>query len=112
MCIRDRLVYVHMIEGATGGPRDVNPDFSFEELRKRFSGPWMVNNGYDLAMAQKVVADGKADLVSFGRAFISNPDLVERLRRNAPLAELDRATLYGGGEKGYVDYPTLEQQAA
>ncbi len=105
-------VYVHVVEGATGGPRDVAPDFSFEALRKRFSGTWMVNNGYDLAMAQKVVAEGKADLVSFGRAFISNPDLVERLRRNAPLAELDRATLYGGGEKGYVDYPTLEQQTA
>jgi N-ethylmaleimide reductase len=48
-----------------------------------------------------------ADLIAFGKPFISNPDLVERLKRAAPLNELDRATLYGGGEKGYTDYPTL-----
>ena len=103
-----KLVYVHVIEGATGGPRDVNPSFSFEELHKRYSGTWMVNNGYDLAMARDVVASGKADLVAFGRPFISNPDLVERLRRDAPLNELKRETLYGGGAEGYVDYPTLD----
>lgn len=103
-----KLVYVHVIEGATGGPRDVNPSFSFEELRTRYSGTWLVNNGYDLAMAQDVIASGKADLVAFGRPFISNPDLVERLRRGAPLNELKRETLYGGGAEGYVDYPTLD----
>jgi N-ethylmaleimide reductase len=105
-------VYIHVVEGATGGPRDVAPDFSFEELRKRYSGAWMVNNGYDLALANAVLADGKADLVAFGKPFISNPDLVERLRRDAPLNELDRDTLYGGGAKGYVDYPTLKDAAA
>ena len=105
-------VYVHMIEGATQGPRDIAPDFSFAELRKRYSGAWMVNNGYDLALAREVVATGGADLIAFGRAFISNPDLVERLRRGAPLNELDRATLYGGGAAGYTDYPTLDQLAA
>ena len=72
----------------------------------------MVNNGYDLALAREVVAAGGADLIAFGRAFISNPDLVERLRRGAPLNELDRATLYGGGAAGYTDYPTLDQLAA
>ncbi|MGQ3672388.1 alkene reductase [Xanthobacter sp. TB0136] len=101
-------LYVHVVEGATGGPRDIAPDFSFDELRRRFTGPWMVNNGYDKALAGKVIAEGKADLVAFGRPFISNPDLVERLRRDAPLNELDRATLYGGGAKGYVDYPALD----
>lgn len=100
-------VYIHVVEGATGGPRDVAPDFSFAELRQRYSGTWMVNNGYDRALASEVVAQGKADLVAFGRPFISNPDLVERLRLGAPLNELDRDTLYGGGAKGYVDYPTL-----
>lgn len=105
-------VYIHVVEGATGGPRDVAPDFSFEELRKRYSGAWMVNNGYDLALANAVLADGKADLVAFGKPFISNPDLVERLRRDAPLNELDRDTLYGGGAKGYIDYPTLKDAAA
>lgn len=105
-------VYIHVVEGATGGPRDVAPDFSFEELRKRYSGAWMVNNGYDLALANSVLADGKADLVAFGKPFIANPDLVERLRRDAPLNEVDRDTLYGGGAKGYVDYPTLKDAAA
>lgn len=106
------LVYIHVVEGATQGPRDINPAFSFDELRVRYSGAWMVNNGYDLALATSAVADGKADLVAFGRPFISNPDLVERLRRGAPLNELDRATLYGGGAAGYTDYPTLADEAA
>ena len=105
-------VYIHVVEGATGGPCDVAPDFSFEELRKRYSGAWMVNNGYDLALANSVLADGKADLVAFGKPFIANPDLVERLRRDASLNEVDRDTLYGGGAKGYIDYPTLKDAAA
>ncbi|MFT0859705.1 alkene reductase [Ancylobacter sp. G4_0304] len=105
-------VYVHMIEGATGGPRDIAPDFDFEALRKRYSGTWMVNNGYDRAMADKVIAEGKADLVAFGKLFISNPDLVERLKRGGPFNELDRDRLYGGGEQGYTTYPTLEGAAA
>ncbi len=105
-------LYVHVVEGATGGPRDIAPDFSFDELRHRFTGPWMVNNGYDKALASSTIAEGKADLVAFGRPFISNPDLVERLRLDAPLNELDRGTLYGGGAKGYVDYPTLDKAKA
>ncbi len=105
-------VYVHMIEGATGGPRDIVPDFDFEALRKRFSGAWMVNNGYDKAMAEQVIASGKADLVAFGKAFISSPDAVERLRRGVAFNELDRDHLYGGGAKGYTDYPTLERVGA
>jgi N-ethylmaleimide reductase len=72
----------------------------------------MVNNGYQRQMALDAVASGTADLVSFGRPFISNPDLVRRLRENAPLNALDTATLYGGGAKGYIDYPTLDEHAA
>ncbi|WP_029348952.1 alkene reductase [Bosea sp. 117] len=105
-------VYVHLIEGATGGPRDIVPGFDFEALRKRYDGTWMVNNGYDRVMAEAVVASGKADLVAFGKNFISNPDLVERLKRGAALNELDRDHLYGGGAKGYIDYPALEEAAA
>lgn len=105
-------VYVHMIEGATGGPRDIVPGFDFEALRKRFSGAWMVNNGYDKAMAEAAVAAGKADLVAFGKPFVSSPDAVERLRRGAAFNEVDRETLYGGGAKGYIDYPTLEAVGA
>jgi len=105
------LVYLHVIEGATGGPRDIAP-FDYASLRKRFKGAYMANNGYDLELATKVLAANAADLIAFGKPFISNPDLVERLRRGAPLNEWDKATFYGGGAKGYTDYPTLESAQA
>ena len=60
-------------------------------------------------MALDAVATGAADLVSFGRPFICNPDLVRRLRENAAWNALDPSTLYGGGAKGYTDYPTLDE---
>ena len=66
----------------------------------------MVNNALDRALAEQSLANG-ADLVCFGKAFIANPDLTQRLRENAPLNTPDRATFYGGGAKGYTDYPTL-----
>jgi N-ethylmaleimide reductase len=106
-----KLAFVHVVEGATGGPRDVAP-FDYAALRSRFKhgnehGAWIVNNGYTRAMAIEVVNKGEADLVAFGKYFISNPDLVERLRLDAPLAALNRDTLYGGGAAGYTDYPAL-----
>jgi N-ethylmaleimide reductase len=101
-----QLVYLHVIEGATGGPRDIAP-FDYASLRNRFSGAYMANNGYDFELANKVLAAGEADLIAFGKLFISNPDLVERFRRGAPLNAPDKATFYGGGAKGYTDYPTL-----
>jgi N-ethylmaleimide reductase len=106
-----KLVYIHVIEGATGGPRDYAP-FDYASLRKRFSGAYMANNGFDPALAEKALATGAADLIAFGKLFISNPDLVERLRRGAPLNEWDKATFYGGGAKGYTDYPTLQAAEA
>ncbi|MET0968017.1 MAG: alkene reductase [Tardiphaga sp.] len=102
----EKLVYLHVVEGATGGPRDVAP-FDYGSLRKRFGGTYIGNNGYDLALANKVLDADAADLIAFGKPFISNPDLVERLKTGAPLNELDKATMYGGGAKGYTDYPTL-----
>jgi N-ethylmaleimide reductase len=104
---RAGLVYVHVIEGATAGPRDFAP-FDFQALRARFRGAWMVNNGYTRDMAIAAVASGYADLVAFGRPYIANPDLVERLRVDAPLNEIDEAHLYGGGAEGYTDYPVME----
>jgi len=105
------IVYLHVVEGATGGPRDVAP-FDFDGLRRRFNGTYLANNGYDLQLASARVSEGKADLVAFGRPFISNPDLVERLKRGAALAALNPATLYGGGAEGYTDYPTLAEALA
>lgn len=67
----------------------------------------MANNVYTRAMAIEAVAGGHADMVAFGRPFIANPDLVERLRIDAPLAEPDQATFYGGDSHGYTDYPVL-----
>ena len=98
------LAYVHVIEGATGGKRDIQP-FDYVSLRYHFAGPWMVNNGYTRDMAIDAVESGRADLIAFGSAYIANPDLVERLRDDVPLATLDRATLFGGTAHGYTDYP-------
>jgi N-ethylmaleimide reductase len=100
------LAFLHIIEGQTGGPRDVAP-FDYPAMRSRFKGPWMANNGYTREMAIKAVAEGQADMVAFGRDYISNPDLVRRLKLNAPLQPLDKATLYGGAAHGYTDYPAL-----
>lgn len=102
------LVYIHLIEGQTGGDRNFGAGFDYGALRRRFRGSWIVNNGYSAEMAEAAIGSGYADLVAFGRSFISNPDLVTRLRRRAPLAKANRATFYGGGAEGYTDYPTLE----
>jgi N-ethylmaleimide reductase len=109
------LAYVHVIEGATGGARDFRQGdkaFDYAALRRAYQaaggkGAWMVNNGYDTRLAERTVATGQADLVAFGKLFIANPDLVRRLRENADLNSPDTATFYGGGAKGYIDYPAL-----
>ena len=106
-----KLVYIHVIEGATGGPRDIAP-FDYDSLRKRFSGTYIANNGYDFKLATEVLDKNKADLIAFGKLFISNPDLVERLKLGAALNDFDKATFYGGSAKGYTDYPALGRQAA
>lgn len=106
------LCYMHIIEGATQGPRD-NAPFDYVKMRKAFSGLYMANNNYDLVLAEEVRRGLRADLIAFGRPFISNPDLVERLRTGAPQTDSsDKTTWYGGGAKGYTDWPTLEQQSA
>ncbi|MEK8031151.1 alkene reductase [Ideonella sp. DXS29W] len=105
------LAYVHVVEGATGGPRDLTAQgvapFDYAALRAPFRGAWMVNNGYDRDLAHATLREGRADLIAFGRPFIANPDLGLRLRRGAPLNAPDSSTFYGGGEHGYTDYPTL-----
>jgi N-ethylmaleimide reductase len=106
------LAYIHVIEGATGGPRVIEDrPFDYAKLRETYraaggQGAWMVNNGYDKAVAEQALRAG-ADLVAFGKPYIANPDLVERLHRGAPLNEPDKTTFYGGGVKGYTDYPPL-----
>ncbi|MBL0150015.1 MAG: alkene reductase [Ideonella sp.] len=105
------LAFLHVIEGQTGGARDLTdqgvPAFDYAALHREFKGAWMVNNAYTRAMALEAVGSGAADLVAFGRPFIGNPDLVRRLRDDAPWAKLDASRLYGGGAAGYTDYATL-----
>lgn len=100
------IVYIHVVEGATGGRRDVAP-FDFGSLRQRFDRTYIANNGYDLDLATAQLTAGNADLFAFGRPFIANPDLVKRLETGAPLATPNMATVYGGGAEGYTDYPAL-----
>jgi N-ethylmaleimide reductase len=104
------LAFIHVIEGSTGMTRD-NAPFDYEGLRKSFRGAYMANNGYTRELALEAVGADRVDLVSFGKAFIANPDLVERLRRDAPLNPLDKKTLYGGDDHGYTDYPALTAAA-
>jgi N-ethylmaleimide reductase len=103
-----KLAYLHVIEGETGGTRTPEgKPFDYEALHGAFKGAWMVNNGYSRELALQTVADGKAELIAFGRLFISNPDLVRRLCDGAPLNDLQADKLYGGGAEGYTDYPML-----
>jgi N-ethylmaleimide reductase len=101
------IAYVHVIEGATGGPRD-NLPFDYAALRATFRNAWIVNNGYDREMAEAAIRDGRADAVAFGTAYIANPDLVRRFREHAPLNQGNHDTYYGGGAEGYIDYPALD----
>jgi N-ethylmaleimide reductase len=106
-----KLVYLHVVEGATGGPRDIAP-FDYASLRRRFKGAYIANNGYDFELANKVLNADAADLIAFGKLYIANPDLAERLQRGAPLNTPDKATFYGGSAKGYTDYPVLGEVEA
>lgn len=103
---RLNIAYIHVIEGVTGGERDLR-GFNFHALRQEFRGAWMVNNGYTRQIAIEAISSGYADLVAFGKLYIANPDLVERFKQNTTLNSLDPTTLYGGTEKGYIDYPNL-----
>lgn len=105
------VAFLHMVEGQTGGPRDW-PAGALEALRDRFAGAYVANNGYTRDTAIAAVASGKVDLVAFGKLYISNPDLAERLAANAPLNPLPTSGLYGGGREGYTDYPALVDIAA
>lgn len=103
-----KIGYLHLVEGDSSGPRDVPGGFDLQKLRRLFTGCYIANNAYDGPSAAAAIADGRADMVSFGRPFIANPDLVERLRHGLPLAEVDRTTLYGKGPEGYTDYPVYQ----
>jgi N-ethylmaleimide reductase len=98
-----RVAYLHLIEpAATPEGERFAPS-----LRRAFRGPLIVCGGFDRPSASLAITEGRADLVAFGAGFIANPDLVERLRLNAPWNTPDPSTFYTGGDRGYIDYPFL-----
>ncbi|MBU3735977.1 MAG: alkene reductase [Methylobacterium sp.] len=99
------LAYVHVVESSMTG--DTPPPFDFKALRQACRGNYLANGGYDKARGNAAILSGHAEAVAFGVPFIANPDLVERFRQDAPLNAPDQKTFYGGGEKGYTDYPAL-----
>jgi N-ethylmaleimide reductase len=99
------LSYLHVIEGDTGDT-PVQP-FDYKEIKRLFGGIVVANNGFDKERANAAIAEGRADLIAFGKPFISNPDLVTRLYLDAPLNPANRETFYGGADQGYTDYPLL-----
>ncbi len=98
------LVYLHTVEGTTQITRD-DAAVDYGELRRRFGRTYIDNNLYSMKLAEEQLAAGKVDLVSFGRAYLANPDLVERLKSGAPLADAPKEYWYGGNERGYTDWP-------
>lgn len=100
------LGYLHIVE--QNDSPNAGPDFDLDELRQLRKGTLILNGGYDRMRAERAIASERADYVSFGKLFISNPDLPERLEKGSHLNEYDRSTFYGGGERGYTDYPFLD----
>jgi len=101
------LAYLHLVEPGPADPAGPGPRLDAAFFRPLWRTALIANKAYDLPRANAVLASGAADLVSFATAYIANPDLPERLRRVAPLAAAERKTFYGGGAKGYTDYPAL-----
>ena len=102
--------YVEMVEDSFQGNHAAGrPESVIDAVRGAYTGPYVANGAYTPEEARERIAAGRCDLVSFGRPAIANPDLPERLHRGAPLNEWDASTFYGGDERGYTDYPFLDE---
>ncbi|CAO3438159.1 alkene reductase [Azospirillum doebereinerae] len=112
-----KLAYLHVVEPRADQTSDTNaikadaPDAG-ALLKRAFGGPVISAGGYVGDTARDALRQGRADAIAFGRLFIANPDLPRRLQIGAAMNRYDRSSFYGGDERGYVDYPTLEQQPA
>lgn len=107
------LAYLHLVEPRTDlGSNPTAMDLTSGYFRSIYEGTLMAAGGYDRPLGEAAIAQGHADLIAYGRWFISNPDLPARFAANAPLNPYDRSTFYGGTEQGYTDYPTLALQTA
>ncbi len=103
------LCYLHVIEGVTQMSRET-PEVDYATLRGKFSRTYIGNNMYSMDLIDEELREGKSDLFALGRAFLANPDLVERLRTGAPLADAPKEYWYGGDARGYTDWPALSGQ--
>jgi len=103
------LAYLHIVDAMSDDIRHGARIVPLNLLRSAYKGNLVVCGEYGRDRAMTAIEDGLCDAVACGRLYISNPDLVERFRRGAPLNEPDLATFYGGGEEGYTDYPSLEE---
>lgn len=106
------LAYLHVTEPLPGHPMATDLPPVAPLLRRTFTGPFIINGGYDARTGAHAIDEGQADLVAFGVPFLTSPDLVERFRIGAPLNPPDFDTFYQGGAKGYTDYPTLAATCA
>lgn len=97
------LVYIHIVDHSSMGAPEVSAELK-AKIRASFKGKYILSGGYDAARAKADLDAQKGDLVAFGRPFISNPDLVQKLQNGAALAAPDPGTFYTPGEKGYLDY--------
>jgi N-ethylmaleimide reductase len=100
------LLYLHLVDHSSMGAPPLPADFKLR-LRDGFDGLFILSGGFDHASAEQALVDKRGDLVAFGRPFLANPDLVARMRQNAPLNDPDPTTFYTSGAKGYTDYPVL-----
>lgn len=105
------ILYIHLVDHSSMGTPEV-PASLVGAIREEFSNILILSGGYTKERAEEDLQKGLADLVAFGRPFVANPDLVERFNTEAELTEPDQATFYAGGAKGYIDYPTLQEQEA
>lgn len=111
------IAYAHLIEPratSAGGGEDVWKDApsTSQLFRKAFNGTFLSAGGYTADTAKEAVGSASVDAVVFGRYFISNPDLPERIKAGIAFTPYDRSTFYGGAEKGYTDFPKAEHKAA
>jgi N-ethylmaleimide reductase len=100
------LLYVHELDHSAMGAPPI-PAATKAALREAFKGPFILAGGFDRASGEKALQAGQADLIAFGRPFISNPDLVERMKKDVALTAPDASTFYTPGVKGYTDYAVL-----
>jgi len=105
------LAYIHIVDHSAMGAPEVSHSVK-EKIRNAFGGTIIISGGYDKERAEQDLADGLGHLVAFGRPFIANPDLVRRMKEGAEIQQPDMDTFYTPGEKGYIDYPTLEEAEA